>query len=137
MIPVLNLLAMGGGVKRIAINRNTIFARRLNQTFFVVRGVQKQMTVYVDTSGKERVPIDYTEWLPDGVSIASSTWSVENSNTKVTLADVATTATATEVYVSATTRHTEIWIKNVMVTDATVPETVSQSILVKTVRVVG
>lgn len=137
MIPILNLLTMGGGRKAIEIDGNTVFVNYQDDVLHVIRGVEKTMALYVDTEGKKRASINYSLWLPSGVEIATSTWSVEDNTNLVTLADDSDDGTTAEVYVTATTRDTEIWIKNKIITDADIPETISNSILVKCVRRVG
>jgi len=137
MIPILNLLTMGGGRQPIEIDGNTVFVNFEDTILHVIRGVEKTMTLYVDEDGKKRVSINYNLWLPSGVSIATSTWKVENSSNLVTLADDSDDGTSTEVYVTATTRNQEIWIQNKIITDAAIPETRYQSILINCVRVAG
>ena len=137
MIPVLNLLAMGGGQKPIEIDGNTVFVNYQDDVLHVIRGVEKTMTLYVDEDGKKRASINYSLWLPENVSIASSNWSIQNNTNLVTLADDSNDGISAEVYVSSSTRNTEIWIKNTMITDAAIPETIHNSILVKCVRVAG
>ncbi|MBU8921774.1 MAG: hypothetical protein KOO63_08140 [Bacteroidales bacterium] len=137
MIPILNLLTMGGGRRPIEIDGNTLFVGYQDDVLHVYRGVEKTMTLYVDEDGKKRASINYSDWLPNGVSIASSSWSVENSSNLVTLADDSDDGTSAEVYVTGKVRDTEIWIQHTMTTDATIPETVHNSILVKCVRVAG
>lgn len=137
MIPILNLLTMGGGRQAIVTDGNTVFVNFQDDTLHVIRGVDKTMTLYVDEDGKKRASINYNLWLPDNISIASSVWSVEDSSTLVTLANDSNDGTSAEVYVTATTRNQEIFIKNVIITDAAIPETRSQSILINCVRVAG
>ena len=137
MIPVLNLLAMGGGQKPIEIDGNTVFVNYQDDVLHVIRGVEKTMTLYVDEDGKKRASINYSLWLPENVSIASSSWSIQNNTNLITLADDSNDGISAEVYVSSSTRNTEIWIKNTMITDADIPETIHNSILVKCVRVAG
>jgi len=135
MIPILNLLEMGGGRAPIAVDGNTVFVNYQDDVMHVIRGVQKTMTLYVDTDGVKRASINYSQWLPSGVEIATSTW--ESESTLVTLASDATDGISTEVYVSALRRNEEIWIKNTIVTDAAIPETINNSILVNCVRIAG
>ena len=137
MIPVLNLLAMGGGQKPIETDGNTVFVNYQDDVLHVIRGVEKTMTLYVDEDGKKRASINYSLWLPSGVAIASSSWSIQNNTNLITLADDSNDGTSAEVYVSSSVRDTEIWIKNTMITDADIPETIHNSILVKCVRVAG
>ena len=137
MIPVLNLLSMGGGQRTIEIDGNTVFVNYQDDVLHVIRGVEKTMTLYVDEDGKKRASINYSLWLPSGVSIATSSWSIQNNTNLITLADDSNDGTTAEVYVSSSTRNTEIWIKNTMITDADIPETIHNSILVKCVRVAG
>jgi len=137
-IPVSNLLEMGGGIRAIEIDAGTVFVNYEDDVLHVIRGVEKTMTIYVDEDGKKRASINYSLWLPSGVSVDTSTWTVENNDTSmITLADDASDGVSTEVYVTASTRDRETWIKNTIVTDATIPETISNSILVKCVRRVG
>ena len=137
MIPILNLLGMGGGQQPIEIDGNTVFVGFQDDTLHVIRGVEKTMTLYVDEDGKKRASINYSLWLPSSVSIATSTWSVEDSSNLVTLANDSDDGVSAEVYVTATTRNQEIWIKNKIITDAAIPETRYQSILINCVRVAG
>ena len=133
---ILNL-GGAGGTQPVEIDGNTVFFNYQDDVLHVIRGAERTMTLYADEDGKKRASINYILWLPAGVNIASSTWEVENSSNLVTLDDDSTDGTSSEVYVTATTRDTEIWIMNTIVTDATIPETVHNSILVKCVRVAG
>ena len=128
---------MGGGRRPIFADGNTVFVNHQDSVLHVIRGVEKSMTLYVDEDGKKRASINYSLWLPSGVSIATSSWSIQNNTNRITLADDSNDGITAEVYVTATTRNTEIWIKNTMITDATIPETIHNSILVKCVRVAG
>lgn len=129
-------LGMGGGRKPLTIDQTTHFVGYQDDVLHVYRGIEKNMTLYIDKTTKKRASINYSQWLPSGVSIASSAWEVENESNLLTLSNTANDTETTEVYVTGTLRDTEIWIKNKIVTDATVPETYNQSILVKTLRVV-
>jgi hypothetical protein len=137
MISALQLLGMGGGRKPLSIDQNTHFAKYQDDVLHVYRGIEKHMTLYIDKATKKRCSINYSQFLPTGVSIDTSTWTVEDSSTLVTLSNAANDNTTTEVYVTGTLRDSEVWIKNAIVTDATIPETLQTSILVKTVRVAG
>ena len=130
-------LGFAGGQQPIAQDGNTVFVNYQDDVLHVIRGVEKTMTLYVDEDGKKRASINYSLWLPSGVSIATSSWSIQNNTNLVTLADDSNDGTTAEVYVSSSVRDTEIWIKNTMITDAAIPETIHNSILVKCVRVAG
>ena len=128
---------MGGGLRILDIDANTIHIYHQTDTFFVYRGRHQKMTIHVDKNGKKRVSLNYSNWLPSGVSIATSTWATQDNTNSLTLADSAADTTTTETYVTATTRDTELYIENKIVTDATVPETMTTSVLIKCSRVVG
>ena len=97
------------------------------------------LTVYLDadpssTTGLKHISVDWSDWLPASTSIASSTWTVENSDTSLTLSGKSNDSTTTECYVKGNQYGLNLFVKNTIVTDAATPETASRSILVKTVR---
>ena len=134
MIPALNLLAMGGGQKPIVIDANTLIIRHEDRTLVVQRGVYSMKTVYIDKAAKKRISVDWAKWLPSDVTIASSTWETENETNRLVVSDTSATSTVTECYIDTTDYDFEIFLKNTIVTDATIPETESRSFLIKTVR---
>lgn len=60
--------------------------------------------------------IDWSEWLGDGESIASSAWSC--ADTSITLATPSATATTTKVWISGGTVGTSATITNRVTTDS-------------------
>ena len=139
MIPVLNLLALGGGQKPISQDANTVFVNYQDDVLHVIRGVERTMTIYCDAGATKRISVDYSLWLPADTVISESTWNVENSSNRVTLANAGSDDTAAEVYVTAAdgTRDQETWVRNKMVTDSSPSETIYRSILIKCLRTVS
>jgi len=136
MIPVLNLLAMGGGQKPIETDSNTLIVDHEDRTLVVDRGMYAVKTIYLDKDATKRISVDWSKWLPTDISISTSTWATENSTTRLTVSNDSATNTATECYIDTTAYDLEIYLKNTIVTSATIPETESRSFLIKTVRTV-
>ena len=138
-IPISNLLEMGGGRAPITPDGATIFVNWQDSTLHVTRNVERQMTVYVDTSGKKRVSINYSGWLPEDTLIGTSTFTVENNDSRLTIADSSDDGTTAQTYVTVQdgSRNMEFWLKHTCITDAVVPETISNSIKIACVRRVG
>lgn len=137
MLAALQLLNMGGGQADITVDsRNTLFVPFEQNTLFVQRGFYDMLTVYIDKdSDAKLVKIDWSDWL-NGSSIASTTWEVQNSSNRITVSNTSNNSTICTAYLNATYYNDEIFVKNTIVTNDTIPETESRSILVKTVRTV-
>ena len=101
-------------------------------TIHVYRGRPSKRTVYIDKDGLTRISVNWTEWLGTD-TIASSTWSVEDNNSILTLSDTDLDTVATEAHVSSSTRHTDIYVKNAITT--ALGEIATQSIRVITERI--
>ena len=97
------------------------------------------LTVYLDadpstTTSLKRVGVNWANWLPAGVSIDSSDWTLENSDTNITISDEAFDSSSCECYITGNDYGLDLMLKNTIETDATVPETDSRSIRVITTR---
>ena len=136
MLSALQLLGLGGGRKPLTIDQGTIFVKNEDTTIHIYRNIEKRMTIYLDKDTVKRVSCNYSQFLPSGVTIASSTWEVEKESNNIVLTDPANDTVTTEVYAKGVLRDTEIYILNTITTSATIPETYKQSILCKTLRVV-
>ena len=137
-----NLHAMAGGRAPIYPDGNTLFVKYQDDVLHCIRGTEKIMNLYLDYAGKKRASINYSLWLPSGVEIDTSTWSVENSDTRVTLSDDSDDGISSQCYIAIAdnnrNRDQEFWVKNTIVTNQSpVPETISNSIRVLCVRRVG
>jgi len=138
---VLMNLGFAGGEIPLSIDANTLHIRYEDRELVVTRGEYTIKTIYLDkgttggTQNKKRISVNWTKWLPSGVSISTSAWEVERDNNLITIADEAKTSTATECYLSTIDYGPpHLFVKNTIVTDATVPETESRSFLIKRTR---
>jgi len=137
MIPVLNLLNMGGGQGTVDTDsRNTLFVQRENTTLFAQKGSNDMLTVYIDIDADAKlVNVDWSGWLGTS-TIASSTWKVQEGSTAIVISNQSNTATVATGYLDSVVDNQNLFIKNTIVTNDAIPRTEPRSILVKTLRTV-
>ena len=105
-------------------------------TLYVVRGAPRKRTVYTDEDCSIRLSVNWSDFLASGDSIVSSTWTVEDSNSLMTLSspDYDSAGVGTEVYASISEQDQDIYAKNTITTTVN-SEIYTVSILVRSLRI--
>jgi hypothetical protein len=133
-------LGFAGGEQPLVTDANQLIVRYEDRELVVTRGEYSIKTIYLDkgtiggTQNVKRISTNWEKWLPSGVTISTSAWEVQDSNTLITITSEAKTSTATECYLSTSQYGMPLFVKNTIVTNAAIPETDSRSFLIKRTR---
>lgn len=99
------------------------------------RGNRKKR-VYMDEAATRRLRVDWTAVLRSGVGISTSTWSVEDGSSAVTLANSSNASNVATVYATTADnrRGTTVYVENKIVTDSSPSETLKRSFEINITR---